>query len=106
MKETQFKLVQVKGGFFFFFLANGISYCGNARFLSGSIEMRTCHVALVVKKPSTSSGDMRCGFDPWVRKITWRKAWQSTPIFLSGEPNGQSFMVGYSPQGAAFAELI
>ena len=27
----------------------------------------------------------RCGFDPWVRKIPWRKAWQPTPVFLPGE---------------------
>ena len=31
----------------------------------------------------------RHGFDPWVRKIPWRRAWQSTPVFLSGESHGQ-----------------
>ena len=25
------------------------------------------------------------GFNPWVRKILWRRAWQSTPVFLPGE---------------------
>ena len=24
----------------------------------------------------------RNGFDPWVRKITWRRKWQPTPVFL------------------------
>ena len=24
-------------------------------------------------------------FDPWVEKIPWRRAWQSTPVFLPGE---------------------
>ena len=24
-------------------------------------------------------------FDPWIRKIPWRKAWQPTPVFLPGE---------------------
>ena len=24
----------------------------------------------------------RCGFDPWVGKIPWRRAWQPTPVFL------------------------
>ena len=24
-------------------------------------------------------------FDPWVRKIPWRRAWQPTPVFLPGE---------------------
>jgi len=41
----------------------------------------------------------RCRFDPWVRKIQWRRAWQPTPIFLPGEPHGQRSLVGYSPQG-------
>ena len=27
----------------------------------------------------------RHGFDPWVRKIPWRRAWQPTPKFLPGE---------------------
>ena len=26
------------------------------------------------------------GFDYWVRKIPWRRAWQPTPVFLPGEP--------------------
>ena len=26
----------------------------------------------------------RLGFDPWVGKIPWRRAWQPTPVFLSG----------------------
>ena len=27
----------------------------------------------------------RCGFDPWVVHIHWRRAWQPTPVFLPGE---------------------
>ena len=27
----------------------------------------------------------RCGFDPWVGKIPWRKKWQPTPVFLPGK---------------------
>ena len=27
----------------------------------------------------------RCGFDPWVRKIPWKRVWQPTPVFLPGE---------------------
>ena len=29
----------------------------------------------------------RLGFDPWVGKIPWRRAWQPTPVFLPGEPS-------------------
>ena len=28
----------------------------------------------------------RCGFDPWVRKISWRRKWQPTPVFSPGVP--------------------
>ena len=38
-------------------------------------------------------------FDPGVRKIPWRRAWQPIPVFLPGESDGQNRLVGYSPQG-------
>ena len=31
----------------------------------------------------------RPGFNPWVAKIPWRRAWQPTPVFLLGESHGQ-----------------
>ena len=30
----------------------------------------------------------RCGLDPWVGKIPWRRAWQPTPVFLPRESRG------------------
>ena len=27
----------------------------------------------------------QCRFDPWVGKTPWRRAWQSTPVFLPRE---------------------
>ena len=33
---------------------------------------------------------------PSVRKIPWRREWQSTPVFLPGEASGQKSLVGYS----------
>ena len=39
----------------------------------------------------------RHGFDPWVRKIPWRRVWQSTPVFLPIKFHGQRILVGYSP---------
>ena len=41
----------------------------------------------------------RHGFDPWVRKIHWRKEWLSFLVFLPGESHGQRSLVGYSPWG-------
>ena len=40
-----------------------------------------------------------CGFDPWVRKIPWRRAWQSTVVLLPGKSHGQRSLVAYSPWG-------
>ena len=57
-------------------------------------------MVLVVKNPPANAGDVkRCGFDPWVGKIPWRRAWQATPVFLPGESHGQSSLVGYSLWG-------
>ena len=42
---------------------------------------------------------MRCRFNPWVRKIPWRRAWQPTPVFLPGEYHGQRSLAGYSSWG-------
>ena len=41
----------------------------------------------------------RYRFDPWVRKIPWRRAWQPTAVVLPGESLGQRSLVGYSPWG-------
>ena len=41
----------------------------------------------------------RCGFDPWVGKIPWRRAWKPTLVFLPGESHGQRSLAGYSPYG-------
>ena len=36
-------------------------------------------------------------FHPWMGKILYRRAWQSTPVFLPGESHEQRSLVGYSP---------
>ena len=39
----------------------------------------------------------RCMFDPWIRKIPWRRKWQPTPVFLPGKSYGQRSLAGCSP---------
>ena len=39
----------------------------------------------------------RCGFDLWVRKSPWRRAWQPAPIFLPGESPWTEEPSGYIP---------
>ena len=41
----------------------------------------------------------RCGFDPWIGKIPWWRAWQPTEVFLPGESHGQRSLAAYSPWG-------
>jgi len=38
-------------------------------------------------------------FDPWVRKILWKRTWQLTPVFMPGKSQGQRSLVDYSSQG-------
>ena len=48
-----------------------------------------------VKNAPADAGDIRDTI--WVRKVTWRKAWQPTPVFLPGKSHEQRSMAGYSP---------
>ena len=54
-------------------------------------------MALVIKNLPPNAGYIRRGFDPWVGKIPWRRAWQPTPVFVPGESHGQRSLVGYHP---------
>ena len=54
----------------------------------------------MVKKLPANARDMKdMGLIPQTGKIPWRRAWQSTPIFLPGESHGQRNLAVYSPQG-------
>ena len=39
------------------------------------------------------------GFNPWVGNIPWRREWQSTPLFLTGEFHEHRSLAGYRPWG-------
>ena len=45
-------------------------------------------------KESTCQGT-RHRFNPWVRKISWRRKWQPTLIFLPGKSHGQKNLMGF-----------
>ena len=47
----------------------------------------------------------RCGFDPWVGKIPWRRSWQPTPAFLPEEFHRERTLAGYSPQGRTESDM-
>ena len=47
----------------------------------------------------------RHGFDPWVSKITSRRKWQPSPVFLPGKSHGQRSLEGYSSWGCKKVRL-
>ena len=51
----------------------------------------------MIKTPSSQYRGLR--FDPWVRKIPWRRKRQLAPVFLPGKFHGQRSLVAYSPWG-------
>ena len=56
----------------------------------------------VVKNLPASARDMGLihGFDPWLRKILWRRKWQPTPVFLPAKFHGLPWsLTGCSPWG-------
>ena len=56
-------------------------------------------MVLAVKSLPANAGDMRCGFNPWVRKIPWRREWQPIPLFLPGDSHVPGSLAGYTVHG-------
>ena len=77
-----------------------IAQCGKKKYIGKKERKKNKN-----EKPGTSDSErihLQCrrpGFDPWVRKIPWRRDWQPTAVFLPGESHGQRSLVGYSPWG-------
>ena len=46
------------------------------------------------------------GFNAWIRKIPWRRAWQPIPVFLPGKLHGQRSLAGYSVWGCTELDSI
>ena len=47
------------------------------------------------KKSAYRAGHIVDSFDPWVRKIPWRRKWQLTPVFLPEKSHRQRSLEGY-----------
>ena len=72
--------------------------CDHRKLLEFSIALE--QGGLVVKNlPAMQETGRRCGFDPWIRKILWRRKWQPTPVFLPRKSHEQRSLAGYSPWG-------
>ena len=62
----------------------------------GCLVNGASQVVLVVKNLPVNAGDIRDS-SLTLGKISWRRAWQSTSEFLTGESYGQRSLLGYSP---------
>ena len=47
---------------------------------------------MIKNLPTQCKRHKRHGFDPWFRKIPWKRKWQPTPVFLPGKSHGQGFL--------------
>ena len=56
-------------------------------------------VAQMVKCLPTMPTMWETRFNPWIGKLSWRRKWQPTPVFLPGKPHGWWNLVGYNPWG-------
>ena len=45
------------------------------------------------------------GFNPWVRKIPWRRERQPTPVFLPGKSHGWRNLAGCNPCGCKESDM-
>ena len=58
------------------------------------------HNELIVAQTAKNLPSMQeTGFDPWVRKIPWRREWQPTTVFLPWEFRGQRSLASSSSWG-------
>ena len=58
------------------------------------------------KESACNAAMLQIRFNPWARKILWRRKRQPTPIFLPGESHGQRSLAGYSPWSHKESETI
>ena len=60
-------------------------------------------MVLIVKNPHANARDTRDRFDPWIRKIPWRRERQ--PVFFPGKVHEQRSQECYSPWGHKKSEM-
>ena len=82
LPSLQLLYIMLKGIFSIYFFFHLFGQCMQNSSLCSSVS----------KDSACSAGDLR--FDPWVRKIPWRRKWQPTPVSLPGKSHGQGGLVG------------
>ena len=82
--------IQLQG---FWFSRQGQQICVSNRLTSDPLDFPGGSDG---KASAYSAGDLGSIPDPWVRKVPWRRKWQSTPVLLPGKSHGWRSLVGYS----------
>jgi len=70
--------------------------------LQVSVNIRSFPVAQTVRRLPTM---WETQVHPWIGKISWRRQWQPTPVFLPGKSHGRKNLVGYSPWGREESDM-
>ena len=104
IQVPQSRSIRKKGKISFFFYGWVVLQCIYTYVLSYAALSHFSHLTLCdrmrLKEPTCQCRrHKRCIFDPWVRKIPWRRKWHPTPVFLPGKSHGQRTLAGYSPCG-------
>ena len=83
-------------------LRNIINFTFKFGYIFPCVTYFSMHISLGGSEGKSKSVCLQYGrprLDPWVRKIRWRRKWQSTLVLLPGKSHGQRSLVGYSPWG-------
>ena len=67
--------------------------------LAGLINHHRPKASLVTQMVKNLVQCRRPGFDPWLRKIPWRREWLRTPVFSPGKSHRQRSLAGSNPWG-------
>ena len=73
--------------------------------LSNWTELNWCWASLVTQMVRIHLQCRRPRFDPWVRKMPWKREWLPTSVFLPGEFHGQRTMGAYSPRSGKESDM-
>ena len=72
----------------------------------GSVLLTIFLVTLFISFPGVSDcKESACNAETRVRKIPWRRKWQSTLVFLPGKSHEQRSLAGYSPWGCEESDM-
>ena len=76
------------------------------KWLSSSSNINSSPVGARGKEPACQCRRLkRQWLSPWVGKITWRRKWHPTSVFLPGEFHGQRSLVDKSPWGLKESDM-